>query len=587
MTIEAFSEPGKPPLMPGPLVRVPLGTQLRLTIRNSLARPLTFFVPRELRAARTDGDAIDSLVIAPGSIGTLTTRADVAGNYVYHGETPLTSGKSEKFPTGLLTGAIVVDTSRIAGPARDRIFVLMAAWDSAQTVCVDTVSGPNPIQNAIRCGGERRHYTINGLAWPHTERLQATVGDSLHWRVINASGGLPHPMHLHGFYYRVDSYSAPADANADAPSRPVVPGQMVVTQVLEPYSAMSITWSPDRPGNWLFHCHTAMHTTPPSTLSNGDMHGMDGLVLGTIVMPRGGVVAAGHAGASVRHLRLVAERGPGPEGQGVWGTAVRDSVPLMHFLLEEQGRVTDTHTDISPELDLVRGQPVAITVVNHLDEPTSVHWHGIELEDSYMDGAVGFSGTGTHLTPAIAPRDSFVARFTPPRSGTFMYHAHVDDVREQLAGLEGALIVRDRGAPPTDDHAFFLKGWSAAKGHPLEINGRANPDTVVLHVGRAARLRFMNLTMNIPLSAFFLTARPDSATEIARDTMLVRWRRVAKDGFDLPADAQSMQPAAQVVAMGETWDVVFTPERPGTLNLEIRGSGGRHALEVRVPIRVE
>src|SRR6185369_7361765 len=62
MTIEAFSEPGKPPLMPGPLVRVPAGTELRLTIRNSLARPLTFFLPHELRGVRNDGDLVDSLV---------------------------------------------------------------------------------------------------------------------------------------------------------------------------------------------------------------------------------------------------------------------------------------------------------------------------------------------------------------------------------------------------------------------------------------------------------------------------------------------------------------------------------------------
>jgi FtsP/CotA-like multicopper oxidase with cupredoxin domain len=588
MTIEAFSEPGKPPLMPGPLVRVPAGTELRLTIRNSLARPLTFFLPHELRGARNDGDLVDSLVIVPGSVGTLTTRANVAGSYVYRGKTPLKSGKSQRDPTGLLSGVIVVDTARTAGPPRDRIFVLMATWDSAEATCVDTVSGSNGVQNAIACGGERRHYTINGMSWPHTERLQATVGDSLHWRVINAAGGLPHPMHLHGFYYRVDSYAAaPAGPQGGASSPPIVRGQMVVTQILPPFSAMSITWSPDRPGNWLFHCHTAMHTTPPDTLADADMHGMDGLVLGTIVTPRAGIVATGNAAASIRRLRLVAEQGPGPEGHGVWGLPVRDSVPLMHFVLEEQGRVTDTHTDLSPELDLVRGEPVAITIVNHLDEPTSIHWHGIELEDSYMDGAPGFSGTGTHLTPAIAPRDSFVARFTPPRAGTFMYHAHVDDVREQLAGLEGALIVRDRGASSADDYAFFLKGFPASKGHPLAINGQSNPDTVVVHAGRAARLRFMNLTLNVPLPSFFLTARPDSATEIARDTMLVRWRIVAKDGFDLPPSAQGPRLAQQIVGMGETWDMEFIPERRGALNLEIRESGARHALRARVPIRVE
>ena len=588
MTIEAFSEPGKPPLMPAPLLRVPAGTELRLTIRNSLARPLTLLVPQGLHGGPNRVAAADSVVVAPGAVGTLITRADVPGNYVYSGEVARKTGGADRI-AGLLSGAIVVDTAGATTRPRDRVFVLMATKDSAESACMDTVTGRNAIQNAIKCGGERQHYTINGASWPGTERIHATVGDSLHWRVINASG-LAHPMHLHGFYYRVDAYTGPAGPNA---SPPMVAGQMVVTQILRPFAAMSITWSPDRAGNWLFHCHTAMHTTPPDTLplasDDAAMRDMAGLVLGTIVAPKAGVVSAGAPTRPVRHLRLVAEQGPGVDARRSWGSggrAVRDSVPLMHFVLEEQGRRTDTHADFSPELDLVRGEPVAITIVNHLHEPTSVHWHGIEIEDSYMDGAPGFSGSGTHLTPAIAPGDSFVARFTPPRAGTFMYHAHVDDVREQLAGLEGALIVRDRGATASDDHVFFFKGFGGST-HPLEINGEANPDTVVLHAGRAARLRFMNLTMNVPNPTFFLTARPDSAFPIAHDTMLVQWRLVAKDGFDLPAAVQAPRLAQQIVGMGETWDFSFTPERRGALKLEVRETAAPHELRVRVPIRVE
>src|SRR5580765_2524826 len=137
----------------------------------------------------------------------------------------------------------------------------------------------------------------------------------------------------------------------------------------------------------------------------------------------------------------------------------------MRFVLEADGHRVDTGRDFSPELDLMRGEPVSITIVNHLAEPTSVHWHGIEVEDSYMDGVPDFSGSEKHVTP--------------PRAGTFMYHAHVDELREQMGGLEGALIVRDRGdVPSVDDHVFFLKGDVPTTGHPLEINGQANPDTV-------------------------------------------------------------------------------------------------------------
>src|SRR5690349_21242403 len=41
-------------------------------------------------------------------------------------------------------------------------------------------------------------WMLNGEAWPATERIHAAVGDSLRWRIVNATL-LPHPMHLHGF----------------------------------------------------------------------------------------------------------------------------------------------------------------------------------------------------------------------------------------------------------------------------------------------------------------------------------------------------------------------------------------------------
>jgi len=169
-----------------------------------------------------------------------------------------------------------------------------------------------------------------------------------------------------------------------------------------------------------------------------------------------------------------------------------------------------------------------------------------------------------------------------------MYHAHVDEVREQLAGLEGALIVRDSGtAPSADDHTFFLKGLSNDPGFPVEINGQANPDTMILHVGQPARLRMLNLsTVNIA-PVFSLTARPDSAFTLAHDTMVVEWRPLAKDGFDLPSTAQRTRPARQIVAMGETYDFEYRPSEAGNLVLEVRARAPGTPLIIRVPIRVE
>ncbi|HXE83038.1 MAG TPA: multicopper oxidase domain-containing protein [Gemmatimonadales bacterium] len=576
-TIEAFSEPGKKPQLPGPLLRVPQGTEIRLSVRNTLSAPLTLLVPASVHGGPDAMTAMDSVLVAPGAVGQLVVQATSPGNYVYRATTPANVDGVTGL-AGALAGALVVDTAGAPARPNDRVFVIMATPDSDAAAHIGVTrsrllasGGPN--------GFEGIAFTINGRAWPNTERIPATVGDSLHWRVINASI-LPHPMHLHGFYYRVDAFDAPSAYESVRPA----PGQMVVTQLLPSWGAMSMTWSPTRPGNWIFHCHFALHTMPDSMTpapTGGSMPGMVGLVLGVNVAGRAVARTPGARTADLkpaRHLRLVATvdslvRIPVMEPPGRYVPQ-----PAMHFVLEEHGRRVDTKRAFSPELDLARGEPVSIMIVNHLPEATTVHWHGIEVEDSYMDGVAGVSGDGTRLTPEIAPGDSFEARFTPPRSGTFMYHAHVDEPREEQAGLEGALIVRDPGATRSpDDHMFFFKGGG--------INGEANPDTLVFPVGRPTRLRFFNLANWEVLTSFSLTTRPDSALRLVNDTLLVRWRPVAKDGFDLPANQQLPRTARQIVSMGETYDFAYTPLRKGTLRLELRGPDGK--LIFRVPIRAE
>jgi FtsP/CotA-like multicopper oxidase with cupredoxin domain len=574
MTIEAFSEAGKLPLMPAPLIRAAKGTEIRLSVRNSLSKTLTFLFPAAIRGV-PGGFAMDSVVVAPGAVGVLTSRAAVPGNYLYAARTP-TAAARQLFISGVLAGGVVIDTANAPVRARDRVFVIMMTPDSMRVANADT-------SDAI--GGDigRLVFTINGRSWPKTERIAATVGDSLHWRVINASADV-HPMHLHGFYYRVDAFSGPL---VDLEGQGAL-GRMVVTERLSPFSAMSMSWSPDRPGNWILHCHFAIHLMPDSISMAPDdpaMTGMVGLILGINVVSRSGIRAAG-APSPARHLRLVA----------ITDTGFPDSAASMRFMLEENGKRVEAGTGFSPPVNLTRGVPVSIMVVNHLSAPTSVHWHGIELEDSYMDGVAGVTGAGQRLSPAIAPSDSFEARFTPPRSGTFMYHAHVDEVRQQSGGLVGALIVRDPGAVVSpDEHVFFLKGsrLGPAAANPLDINGNANPDTVVMRVGHKARLRFISLASVNPNATVWLTARSDSSRINVADSMVVRWRPVAKDGADLPTAAQGERSAHQIVSMGETYDFEYTPTRRGTLRLEVRtanpppGFGASGQLLVRVPIRVE
>jgi len=480
----------------------------------------------------------------------------------------------------------VIDTPATLQPPHDRVFVIMATMDSLLQA-----DATKHVVNLNMPEVGRLIFTINGRSWPNTERVTATVGDLLHWRVINASADF-HPMHLHGAYYRVDAFSDPAADSATAGTLDG-PGHAIVTQLLPPLAGMSLTWSPVHAGNWIFHCHFALHLMPDSISAAPDdpyHRGMVGLVMLTSVVDRPGARPAA-VPTPVRRLRLIAiaDSADSSERQNPTTRSLR-------FVLEEGGRRIVAGSGFSPAIDLTRGEPVSIMVVNHLDEPTSVHWHGIEVENSYVDGVPGVSGSARRLSPAIAPGDSFDARFTPPRSGTFMYHAHVDENHQQQSGLLGPLIVRDSGAPAaSEDYVIFLKGWRHATGRligsalqHLEINGQTNPDTIVLHVGRPVRMRLLDLVEASPTPVVSITARADSAAELPADSAVVQWRRIAKDGADLPPADRSLRAARQTISMGETYDFEYVPDRVGPLLLEVRVEprfGGQ--LLARVPIRVE
>jgi len=573
--IEAFAERGRPPQVPGPLIRVTEGTEIQASVLNSLeGDTLTFYFQW--------GDAADSLVIPPGMTREIRVRANKAGTFFYRATTSNRLGRMLAFG-GLLAGAVVADPSGAMRPLRDRIFVLQVAADS-------TIPGtgiPLPARSV---------WAINGRAWPHTERITAIVGDTLHWRLINASND-QHPMHLHGSYYRVDAFDGPAAAMQDRGAS----GRRVVTERMSQFTTMVITWVPERAGNWLFHCHFQEHATPHPPLEvvspsgerqriasapshremsahgNHALTGMGGLVLGIRINPRRGQGTAATVRAH-RRLRLVA----------IQDDHFPDSVPSMRFVLEDpqsgEHRV-DAGPGSSPPIYLIRGEPVSITVVNQMHEATAVHWHGIELE-SYFDGVADFSGSGRKLAPIIAPQDSFEARFTPPRAGTFIYHSHVDEPRQHRAGLVGALIVRDTAMRSASEELILLiKSARAGRGPPnrFEINGRINPDTIVLVLGRKYRLRVIAMQTGIPGPVVSITARPDSSKPNLRDTLIVQWRQIAKDGADLTNEVGA-KPARQSVGMGETYDFELVPERRGVLRVEVRSALG---LMVRAPIRVE
>jgi len=101
----------------------------------------------------------------------------------------------------------------------------------------------------------------------------------------------------------------------------------------------------------------------------------------------------------------------------------------------------------------------------------------------------------------------------------------------------------------------------------------------VVRAGVPQRLRLINIT----------TRRPALRLELRRDTTLLAWQPVAKDGADLPSARRVARASAQLISIGETLDLTFTPETPGDLRLDVVLGGvalSVHPVLASLPIRV-
>lgn len=88
-----------------------------------------------------------------------------------------------------------------------------------------------------------------------------------------------------------------------------------------------------------------------------------------------------------------------------------------------------------PEIRITQGKLVRIRVENALPVDTTIHWHGIKL-DNPMDGVPALT------QPPIRPGGSFLYEFVAPDAGTYFFHPHVGTQLDR--GLYGALIVEPR-----------------------------------------------------------------------------------------------------------------------------------------------
>ena len=195
-----------------------------------------------------------------------------------------------------------------------------------------------------------------------------------------------------------------------------------------------------------------------------------------------------------------------------------------------------------PLIEAQVGDTLIVHFRNELDEPTTVHWHGLRLP-AEMDGNPMVSG-------AVMPGETFEYEFVLNDAGTYWYHPHVDTDRQMELGLHGVLVVRDPADPEVDgERVLFID--DVELDDQGEIVVEASDEDVML--GRRGNVLLVN-------------GRPPATVEL-RPGAYERWRLInGSNGrhLRLSLDGRSMQVIGKDGGLvAEPWELTELPIAPG------------------------
>ncbi len=211
-----------------------------------------------------------------------------------------------------------------------------------------------------------------------------------------------------------------------------------------------------------------------------------------------------------------------------------------------------------PTIEATEGDRVRIILQNELPEPTSIHWHGIELPNN-QDGAA------PETQRPVMPGETYTYEFTLYQSGTLMYHSGHNVMRQDHMGLNGTFVIHPKQYENHIDKDFviMLQQWAIPPGSEylnlvtmdfnwFTFNGHAAPNIPVLIVnqGERVRLRFSNIIMDshpIHIHGYI-------------------WQEVGTEGGPIPPLAQ-IKGSTILVPAGSTRDVEFIAWNPGLWRL--------------------
>ena len=151
------------------------------------------------------------------------------------------------------------------------------------------------------------------------------------------------------------------------------------------------------------------------------------------------------------------------------------------------------------------GQTIEVKFRNKLEESSSIHWHGLIIENA-MDGVPGVT------QGPVKSGEVFSYRLKLKDAGTYWYHPHLNGSEQLERGLKGALIVESKDKRPwSQDIVWLVDDWAFQEnghifphfntrhdlmhdgrwGNVVTINGKNQPELSVAP-GERIRIRLIN-----------------------------------------------------------------------------------------------
>lgn len=252
-------------------------------------------------------------------------------------------------------------------------------------------------------------------------------------------------------------------------------------------------------------------------------------------------------------------RGTLPEDEAIlnaWKRFLSDMLPhIQHMTVAKEVKLWGYNGSMpGPTIEVTEGDRIRVIVKNELPEPTSIHWHGLEVPND-QDGA------GGETQVPIPPGGTGVYEFTVHQVGTYMYHSGFNVMKQDGMGLGGFVVIHPKSFKHKIDKdvAIMLQEFSFLPGNDrpnlvtmefnwFTFNGKSAPDIEVIRVNQdeRVRIRFGNLSMDShPIHVHGYT-----------------WKVVGTEGGPIPEQAQ--WPGATInVPPGTTRDVEFVAWNPG------------------------